>query len=231
MHPLLLTMALAAGPDLAAHDSLLLQSPAILEPGSARVGASGGGNSATGLLGAFGLWAVGSSLAAEVGASNESGKVSPTVGLRFRALSQEASGLDLAVATRFKSDGFKGDGSEVEVVASVGRTFGDLSLAANAVAGKGVSGADAGVDLEGGLAARLALGRSWWAGLEGRYRRGLESEAAALRPPGRDYDLLAGPTFGAAFRMVRIQGLVGLGMPQGTAPAGFAGIASASVDF
>ena len=60
----------------------------------------------------------------------------------------------------FKSDGFKGDGSEVEDVASVGRTFGDLPLAANAVAGKGVSGADAGVDLEGGLAARLALGRS-----------------------------------------------------------------------
>jgi hypothetical protein len=231
MHAILLLAALGAGPDLAGHDSLLLQSAAVPVAGAARVGVTGGGNTAAGLLGAFGIWSVGSTFAAEVGAHNESGKVSPTVGLRWQALFQEDAGIDLTAATRFKSVGFRGDGSEVELVASAGRTLGSLSLAANAVAGKGVSEGDGGVDVEGGLSARLALGRAWWVGAEGRYRRGFEPAGETRAAPGRSYDLTAGPNAGVSVGIVRAEALVGIGVPQGTAPAGPCGLVSVSVDF
>jgi hypothetical protein len=228
MTTLLLAAALAASPDLPSHDTLLLAAPARLDPGAARVGVQGGGNPATSLVGAFGLWSVGGSFAAQVGADNQDGKVTPTAGLRWWALSQEEAGVDLAALARFKSSGFRADGSEVELATSLGRSFGSLSLAVNGVAGKGF-GEGSAIDVEGGAAARLALGRGW-VGLEGRYRQEVAAREAAPEPPGRRFDLVAGPSAGLALRFVRLEGLVGWSMPLGTAPAGAAGLAMLSVD-
>jgi hypothetical protein len=217
-------------------DGLLVESAAVPAPGTVRLSTGGGaapareGGSAEGQVTGSLLWSPGAGLALALEASNQGGGFSPAASARWQLLSQAGAGLDGLVLVRFKSVGFRATGNEVEAGVVLGRTlWGRLGLRLAGVAGRGFAGEEA-VDLEGKLAAAWSFSDSLRVGAEARLRAEVKTGPEMAPPPGREYDLLAGPTVSWRIDRVVLQAIAGLGVPRGTAAAGAMGLVQVSFD-
>lgn len=234
---LLLASVLASVPvdDVASRDGLLVEAAAVPARDTVRFTAGGGATppkdgGASEVQGYTSvLWSVGASFAAGVEASNEQGKLSPAVSLRYQFLSQEAAPLSGTALVRLKSVGFRQDGNELEAEAVLGRSLGRLGFTVAGVVGQGF-GAEQAVDVEAKAAASCRLGDALYLGAEARYRSEVKKEAEVGALGGRDYDLIAGPAVAWRIDRVLLQAIGGFGIPRGYASPGPMGMALVSFD-
>lgn len=234
---LLLAAALATAPadDAASRDGLLVEAAAVPARGTVRFAAGGGtelpkeggASEVQGFTSV--LWSMGGSFAAGVEASSEGGKLSPAVSLRYQVLSQDTAFVNGLALVRLKSVGFREDDTELEAEAVLGRTFGHLGLTLAGVVGRGFGPAKA-VDLEAKAAIGWSFGEAFLLGAEARYRAEVRSEAEAVPPAGREYDLIAGPALAWRIDRVELRAIGGWGVPRGTAAPGPMGMALLGFD-
>ncbi len=229
----LLLLGALGSSDAPSRDGLLVEAAAVPQPGTVRVSGVSGATPATDdgapgyTIGGSLLWSMGANLAAGFAATNEAGRLTPAVSLRWQLLHQHDAALDLTGLVRFKSVGLDPAGPEMEAEAAVGRTLGRVLLLVNGVAGTGLSGQRA-VDVE------LKAGVTWsaldelWLGAQARVRQEVGAEADANA--GRDRDAVAGATLAWRAGEATLQALAGWGAPRGTAPAGPVVVAQLSVD-
>jgi len=234
--PLLLAAALSATPDdPSTRDGFFTEAAAVARAGSVVLSTGGGssvaqdGGSVGAVAGARAVWAAGRSLAAGVELSHDGNAFSPAVTLRWQFLSQLDTAINAAALVRYKSIGFRGTGSEVEAELMAGRAYDRLALSAAGVIGKGFEGESA-VDLEGKAAASWMFTETLRAGVETRVRAEVALGAETVKPPGREYDLVAGPTVAWRLGAVELQAIAGLGVPRGTAAPGPMALALLSFD-
>jgi hypothetical protein len=228
---LLLSATAAADP---ARDTLLVDAAAVPRAGTVRLGlgggASGGGDTAgTANLGASVLYAFLPGLAAGLSGYSEGGAFSPSATLRWQLLEQDSQGVNLAALVRYKSVGFVPSAAEVEASLNVGRTLGRFELLADGVFGKGIRG-DTGADVEGKLSAGWNATEAVRLGADARLQAELADDEASPSP-GRDFDLLAGPTASVVIQSVQLQALAGVAAPRRSLAVGPAAMALASIDF
>lgn len=229
---------LAATPaeDFASRDGVFVTAAAVPQAGDVRFTTGGGAvptndpAQGNGQLGMTALWTFLPDFAAGVEASNEAGKVTPAVSLRWQFLSQASAPLDASALVRFKSVGFEKDESEVEASANFGRTFGRLLLVANGVIGKGL-GEEGALDVEARTGAGWRFSDVFQLAVEGRFRTEVALEEEAPAPDkGREYDALAGPTASFHVSDFYMQLMAGYGVPRGNLNAGPVALAFVSFD-
>lgn len=234
---LVLAACLASAPagDATSRDGLLVEAAALPARGTVRFAAGGGSalpkdGGASEVQGFTSvLWSFGASLAAGVEASSEDGKLSPGVSLRYQLLSQDTAPVNGLALVRFKSVGFREDGTELEAEAVLGRSLGHLGLTVAGVAGRGF-GAEKAVDLEAKAAVTWSFTETFLLGAEARYRSEVKTEAEAVPPAGREYDLIAGPALAWRIDRVELRAIGGWGIPRGTAGPGPMGMALIGFD-
>jgi hypothetical protein len=234
---LLLAAALSAttGPDVATRDGLLTEAAAVPERGTVRLSTGGGatvtsdGGTGEPVVGVSGLWSMGGRFAGAVEASQAGGSFAPAVSLRYQLLSQEDAPLNGAVLLRFKSVGFRQAGNELEAELMASRTLGRLCLTLDGVVGKGFAGEEA-VDVEGKAGLAWSFSETRRLGVEARLRAEVALGAETAPPPGREYDLIAGPALVWRLERFTLQGIGGVGVPRGTGSPGPVGMLLLSYD-
>lgn len=233
---LILTAAPLASAQMLDVDGLLVEASAVPDPGTLRVFANGGGQSAAGeseaaanVAGSL-LWVPFRGLGGDVGAYYQSGRSGPSVRLRYQVLNQEWAPFNLSLGARYKSEGFSGAGSgEVEALVALGRSFGRFDVVLNLVWGWEIN--DPGQDAELKLLLGWRLTDTLRAGLEVRAQSEVHDEDGWKGPQMRTTDIRGGPTvFWRVARPVTLQLLIGAGKPVGVSSAGFLALGAFSVD-
>lgn len=233
--PFVLAFALAATAHAdAARDTLLVDAAAVPQAGTVRLSAGGGASGMGGVdstqsLGAAVLYAFLPDLAVGFSGYSSGGSFTPSASLRYQLLNQDAHGVNLAALLRYKSVGLVPSAAEVEASLNVGRSFGRFDLMADGVFGKGLRG-DTGADVEGKLSAGWNATSSLRLGADARLQAEV-SDSEEVKPAGRDFDLLAGPTASVLIQRVQLQALAGVAAPKGSVRVGPAALALASIDF
>jgi len=233
---LALALAPAASAQMLDMDGLLVEASAVPEPGTLRVFANGGGQSAAAdsqaaanVAGSL-MWVPFRGLAGDVGAYYQTGSSGPSARLRYQLLSQDRAGVNLALGARYKSVGFAGEGSgEVEALLALGRSWGRLDTVINFVWGWELN--DPGQDAELKLLVGWRFTDNLRVGVEARAQCEIHDEDGWKGPQMLQTDIRGGPTvFWRIARPVTVQLLVGAGKPVGVAAAGVLALGAFSFD-
>jgi hypothetical protein len=237
---LVLLLALALAPNARAQmldvDGLLVEASAVPQPGTVRVFANGGGQTAaadtegTANVAGSVMWVPLRGLAGDVGAYYQTGSSGPSVRLRYQLLDQDRAGVNLSLGARYKSVGFAGEGSgEVEALLALGRSWGRLDTALNLVWGWELN--DPGMDAEIKLLVGWRFTDNLRAGVEARAQCEVHDEDGWKGPQMLQTDLRGGATaFWRIARPVTVQLLLGAGKPVGVHGAGFLALGAFSFD-
>jgi hypothetical protein len=149
---------------------------------------------------------------------NGTQRMRPSIGARVQWLHQKAHGVDGSLGLFYKAEGFTEAEGEVEAVASVGRTAGNLALMANLAYGQDPEGRERDAELR---AALLRRGGQLTLGIDARARSAIGHQARVTEPT---FDAFGGPVAMIMLGTVAIFSEVGasaLRMPGHGIRAGF----------
>lgn len=157
--------------------------------------------------------------------------VAPTVGASVQLLRQARAGLDATATVRYRALGPELAGPTVDARLAVGRTFGAVLLATNAVVSQGV-GLRRDVDLEATATAAVRASSVVVVGAEARVRGEVTETYLTAEDVGRPLDVVAGATASVAVtRTGFVKSLAGWAWPRGPVPPGPAALVAAGVAF
>ena len=233
---LALALAPAASAQMLDVDGLLVEASAVPEPGTLRVFANGGGQSAAAdteaaanVAGSL-MWVPFRGLAGDVGAYYQTGSSGPSARLRYQLLSQDWAGVNLALGARYKSVGFAGEGSgEVEALLALGRSWGRLDTVINFVWGWEIN--DPGMDVEIKTLVAWRFTDNVRLGVEARAQSEIHDEDGWKGPQMLMTDIRGGPTLvWRIAKPVSVQLLVGVAKPVEVTAAGFLALGALAFD-
>jgi len=175
------------------------------------------------------LWSLGANLGLGADVQWRPGQLSAGAELRWNALRQAETGMDLTASARVRTLGHEGTGAALDARLAVGRSVGPLDVVANAAVSKGFAGRED-VDLEGSASATWRLPLGFRAGATARAHGELVDELKTAEDEGRPVGFLAGPTLAFRHERFEVQALAAWNSPRGSVTPGMMGGAFVSLD-